>query len=225
MAESVRRVIRILTACALCAAAASLAWPEGTEESSSASGSPIAPVVTYYEGRVRVDGERPEFGQKVPIGARVQTGRGSYCEIVFDERNILRIAENTIAIVSIDGSNRAIDLKLGAIGAVLDKLDTVASGGAFRVATPSVVAGVRGTVFFIAVESPDTTYACTCNGSLTYTSPDGFDEVPSEATHHRAHRFVYREGGFTDSAATLLYHDDAYMESIAEAIGVAIDWK
>ena len=47
------------------------------------------PRIEYFEGEVRVDGEEAEFGQVLEVGALVQTGEGSYCEIEFGQRNVL----------------------------------------------------------------------------------------------------------------------------------------
>ena len=183
------------------------------------------PVLEYLEGRVSVNGEVAEFGQTVAPGSVIQVGEASLCEIVFGERNVFRVYANTIAILEIDALNRTLDLRLGAVGAVFDKLQSIGDADSFRFATPTSVGGVRGTVFYVRVEDQNNTYVCTCNGSLALAQPDGGGEQTVTSAHHRAMRFTRSDDAIVATPSTLLYHANEEMQSIAAKVGVTIDWS
>ena len=200
------------------------AFAEGDAEQPSAADL-RPPRIEYFEGEVWIDGEEAEFGQVLEVGALVQTGEGSYCEIEFGQANVLRITENTVAEVEIDYSSQNIGLKFGAVAAVFDKVRSVTEGGAFRVATPSAVAGVRGTVFYIRAESADSSYICTCNGTLFLEHSDGETTLSVTGTHHSARRFTRTDGEIVESVAGLEFHDDLFMEELAADVDVVITWE
>ena len=185
------------------------------------------PTVDYFEGRVTVNGIEAEFGQQVPPGSVVQVGEASFCEIVFANRSrIVQVHENTIAIVKMDSGRNEIDLRFGAVSAVFDKLQTIGEGGSFKLQTPTAVAGVRGTVFFINVEDLSNTYVCVCNGTVGFKNPEGDESYEVSANHHEAYRATKASNGrITATSAALLYHTDDSMESLAGKIGKKIDWS
>jgi len=201
------------------------AWAEGGREGAPTQATAQKAVLEYLEGDVTVDGVAAEFGQEVKVGAKVQTGDNSYCEIVFGSRNILKITQNAIAVVSIDQSHSEVALESGGFGAVLGKLQSVAGGeAAFKVKTQAAVCGVRGTVFFVQAESPDTTVVCTCNGTVEYSDAAGDNVVESTATHHHGYRITRADGKIVESDDSMQYHDDAFMNDLAAKIGVTIPW-
>jgi hypothetical protein len=183
------------------------------------------PPVVYLEGEVMLDGQQAVLGQKVPPGATLQTGARSYCEIVFGGKNIFRVQEQTLALFDVQAGRGAIDLRQGALAAVFYKLQRLGGGEeAVRLITPTAVAGVRGTVFFVMVESPTRTYVCTCNGTLRLADVLQDKRLQVSSSIHKAYRFS-REGGRTEvRSAPLLYHDSATMDSLARRIRVSIPW-
>lgn len=202
------------------------AWAEGGKEAAPSEAVAQKAVLEYLEGEVTVDGVAAEFGQEVNVGAKVKTGDNSYCEIVFGSRNILKITQNAIAVISIDQTHSEVALESGGFGAVLNKLQSVAGGEvAFRVKTQAAVCGVRGTVFFVQVESPDSTVVCTCNGTVEYSDAAGDNVVESTATHHHGYRITRADGRIVESDASMQYHDDAFMNELAAKIGVTIPWE
>ena len=109
----------------------------------SAVGQENQGVVEYLEGEVLINGRVADFGDPVEPGARVQTGPGAALEIVFSERNIFRLGENTVATLHIDGEIRRVDVRRGFFLAVFDRLQTIGSGNnaQFQLRTPTAVGG------------------------------------------------------------------------------------
>ncbi len=201
---------------------------EGQNESGTDEGtrvrSRVKPILEYAEGNVRINGVDAELGQDVPFGASIQTGEDSYGEISIGTGNIFRVQSNTVAVLELDSESLEIDLKFGAVGAVFDKIDSVVSGGSAKVATPTAVAGVRGMAFFVNAEDLETTYICTCNGTLYITDAGGDAEQSVESGHHTAFRFTRDGATYSVESSVLIYHDDEYMERLAESVEVSIDW-
>ncbi len=212
-------VLLILTA------VVSLQAEGGQEEARAQVLDRVRPKLVYMEGNVLINGEVPQLGQTVEVGSRVQTASASLCEITFGARRIFRLTENTVAVIAIDADSKEIDLKFGSVGVVLEKLQTIGEGGSFAVRTPTVVGGVRGTVFYIRVEDPSNTYVCVCNGRVGFRDTAENRTRNVSATHHEAYRYTAVEDGVEVSPASLLYHGDSDMEELAGKVGVEIDWE
>ena len=177
--------------------------------------------IVYLEGEVTVNNASVEIGDPVLDSDIVATGPDSYCEIVFGGKNVFRLEENTVA--DIDWSGSSVNINKGAIGAVFTKLEAVvASEDVFSVKTPTAVAGVRGTVFYIKVEDPENTYICICNGELDLG--ETYKDLNVAADHHKAYRFTGTGDSVSYTSAGMLYHDDPKMESIAQNIDYSIPW-
>jgi hypothetical protein len=188
---------------------------------------PVNPrgVIEYLEGDVLLNGSAAEIGQEIPLGASVQTGEDSLCIILFAGKNIFRIQEQSIAIIEIDESMGSIDLKQGGLAAVFSKLQTLSSsGGTFRIQTPTAVAGVRGTAFYVQVEDENNTYICTCNGRLGIQDVEQSNSRSVRSDYHAAYRFSRNGEGIRLSSASLLYHSDATMNLLAAKIRIRIPW-
>lgn len=181
--------------------------------------------ITYLEGEVTVDNREAQFGMAVQSGSIVETGVDASCDIVFGEKNILRIYEDTL--MEIDFSAGNANMRTGSVGAVFNKLSAVVTedGSRFTVASPDAVGGVRGTAFFIKVEKPGSTYLCTCYGTMALQDPRGDNRKSVEAYNHEAYRYTTTAATVSTESAPLLYHDDESMEELAAQIGVQIPWK
>ena len=131
------------------------------------------PTMTYLEGDVTINGMNAGIGDKVPLGAVVKTAAASLADIVFNVRNAIHLSENTTLVFNPYNLQTGSDLKQGTLTLVLKKLSATVTGPSFLVRTPSAVAGVRGTSFFIKVESPTSTYVCACNGVVQVLRSDG----------------------------------------------------
>ncbi len=183
------------------------------------------PTVTYLEGTVTIDGSPAGIGDTVPLGSVVATSAASLVDIEFNARNAVRLSENTTLVFNPRNFQSGSELRQGALTLVLKQLSRGAGGEGFLVRTPSAVAGVRGTSFFMKVESPTSTYVCACNGAVQVLGADGSLLKDLVGSHHRGARI--QQAGATPQLtdAPLLYHTDADLEKVAADIGYKIDWN
>jgi len=183
--------------------------------------------ISYLEGQVTIDNVPAAIGDRVPLGATVRTDAVSLCEIVFREKNIIRLGDQTTFVFNPSNLQVGSDLQKGALTLVLKNLVNGAAGDhSFFVRTPTAAAGVRGTSFFVKVQDANTTYICMCNGVATLDLGADPAALDLESSHHVAYWLSADGGGAsTVSKAPLLYHTDGDMEGLAAKIGVSIDWS
>ncbi|HEY9593854.1 MAG TPA: FecR family protein [Spirochaetia bacterium] len=186
---------------------------------------PVTPTITYLEGSVSVDGKDAAIGDIVPLGSVVRTGQGAVAEIAFNGRNAVRLAESTTLLFNPGNLQSGSELRQGALTLVLKKLVAGAGGESFIVRTPSAVAGVRGTSFFLKVESPASTYVCACNGAVSVLGTDGTPLRELASAHHSGLHIEGTGGQPKLTEAGLLYHTDSDLQQVAADVGVAIDWS
>jgi hypothetical protein len=182
--------------------------------------------VDYVNGEVSIDGRTVEPGAAVKAVFTVKTGAASACGIIFNEKNILHVDENTEAYVDLASDLKRVDLRRGTLASALRKLAALSSAEEerFRVSSPTAVAGVRGTVFFVKVEDQGSTYLCTCNGVLHLRDRQDGNARRVESAHHEAYRFSKSGDAYSSSGAPMEYHTDQMMELGAARIGETIDW-
>jgi len=181
---------------------------------------PSIGTVIFFQGRALINGQQPAtIGATVKHGDTLVTGDNSACEITVRNKNVMRLGANSALVFNLSEDDNRLLLIRGRLTAVCRKLMT--KQAQFTVETPTAVAGIRGTSFFIGVESPDSSYFCVCNGSVrlndtTVTSP-----------HHAGVRFVRNAKGqiTKDNHPGMLYHGDADLETLAAKIGEKINWK
>ena len=181
-------------------------------------------VVEYFDGEVLVDGVPADFGMRVPFGAVVETGADSYCEVVFENKNIFKVMESTIAEIRLSYENPEIVIDKGTFAALFSKLDAFVSDEPFRVKTHAAVASVRGTAFFIKVINPDLTYVCICNGELEFPGVEEEEPLAYSSGHHKAVYFGMADGETEIREAPMLYHTDEDMDLLARHISEKINW-
>ncbi|MBI9107410.1 MAG: FecR domain-containing protein [Spirochaetales bacterium] len=184
----------------------------------------VTAVVEYFDGDVTINDESADFGMKVPFGAVVTTGPGSYCEIVFNRKNIFRIQESTIAEIRLSPSSPEITIKKGTFAALFTKLEALTMDEPFKIRTQTAVAGVRGTAFFVKALDADNTYICICNGELEVTDTEADSREVIESGHHKAIYFRNVNGETVVDNAPMLYHTDEDMEALAFHIDEKIKW-
>ncbi|MDX9801595.1 MAG: FecR family protein, partial [Spirochaetia bacterium] len=179
-------------------------------------------AISFFTGEVTLNGGNASIGDKVVIGDRIETGSDSFCEVLFGEKNIFRLQDNS----SLKFGGSVFNLDKGSIALVTSRLKKIAfNTDSLSVRTSSAVAGVRGTVFFIKKEDDNNTYVCICNGKINTYDRSGNDKKSEEAGHHKAMRLTLSGSIVTRANAPLLYHDDALMEEVASKIGVTIKWS
>jgi hypothetical protein len=192
------------------------------------SESPVTPAITrsgridFLTGDVRVDGASAEIGASLSRGSLVQTGPDGLVDIVFGDGNALRIEENTELTLDLADPSKGLDISRGTVAAVFEGLESIGTGPSdtFRIHTPSTVAGVRGTAFFVRIEDADRTYVCTCHGVMEFTEQG----LTVRAARHAATRFIRRDGVVVAEEAPELYHDSDSLNAVADVAGVTIAW-
>ncbi len=109
----------------------------------------VAAAVTAIEGQadVLVPGAGAPVAAKVGLrvlpGSTVRTKANSRIELQFDDRSLLRLDQNTEIQILSGAQERGVMVTLGNIWA---KVQSVFGASKFKVKTPTVVAGVRGTI-------------------------------------------------------------------------------
>ncbi|CAD7840254.1 hypothetical protein S1OALGB6SA_1941 [Olavius algarvensis spirochete endosymbiont] len=181
-------------------------------------------VIQYFEGSVTVNDETAEIGFEVVNDDVIVTGPESYAEIIFGENRIISAEENTNLVL--DAKTKSFNLTTGALSVIQSKARFLSGNKAWLVQTPNVAAAVRGTLYYVKVESPDSVYFCLCNGKIHLEGADEGENLDYEATHHKAVRYTRNpEGKVELSEAAMLYHTDEDIESLADVVGVRVDWS
>jgi hypothetical protein len=174
------------------------------------------------EGNVEINGNKPEVGQKINYDDSIKTGKNSFCEIIIDDKNIIRVMDDSIIIFRITGEKGLFNIEKGFIGGVIKNRKNLSS---FEVATDSITTGIRGTTFFIGKENTGKTYICICNGTLHLLPYGVAKDIKFSSKHHKGAYYTLKNNIPEEEDAGMLYHDDTLMEKIASDIGVAINWN
>jgi len=181
-------------------------------------------TIVFIEGQVLLNGEEAAEGMKVLNGDVIETAFDGFCEITFLDRNVFQIWEDSLAVIQFEPEQSSISLEQGSMAALFDKLSALTQDNPFLVKTPTGIAGIRGTAFFIQIEDENNSYICACNGTVT-AEYDGTELAELVGVHHKALRVSRSsDGSISSAAAPLLYHDDEDMETLSEAIRSDIDW-
>jgi len=142
---------------------------------------------------------------------------------VFDDKNIVKIMQNTFAELDFSKVRKEIKLQRGGVAAVLKKLETLAGTDSFLINAPAAVAGVRGTTLCVWADATSS-YICACNGKVHTIDANGSNEINLEASHHTARLYSVKNSAVSVESAGMLYHSDASVETLAAKIGYTLDW-
>jgi hypothetical protein len=184
--------------------------------------------VLAVTGSAEVDGRAARIGNSVPSEALLVTGPDSFLEVLTPEGAVVRVYPESNVRLSGSSFRRRIDLFAGSLANFVVRTGRrlgAARARSFEIRTPTVVAGVRGTAFFVGLEQPGQTYLCICNGVLHMEHPAGKDLGTIEAAHHHAFRYQKAGPEASTSEAPGLYHDDGVMEALARRVNRKIDWS
>ncbi|MEW5733435.1 MAG: FecR domain-containing protein [Thermodesulfobacteriota bacterium] len=184
-------------------------------------------VVRIATGQVSINGKPAFAGDAVTDGALLETGKGSFCVIIFDQKNTIAVSADTRVTLALAGKEKALDIAKGAVASLVRGLARISGGTAYAytVKTPTAICGVRGTAFFVKVESPKKTYVCLCNGSLELSAASGGKVEQLTANHHKAFWVTEKGASIIISSALPDFHTDGEMESLATVIGETMDWS
>lgn len=182
--------------------------------------------ILSYTGTVTVNTKAvKEINMVLNQGDAIETMAESTCDIIINEKNILRLKPDTKLTLRLSDKENILQLDKGWLAGVTRKVFT--NEGKFTVKTPTVVAAVRGTSFCMKVENEKSTYFCTCNGSIELTGESSNKAETVTAAHHSARRFSIDKTGalIEDNNPGMLYHMDSGVEELAKIIGETIDWN
>ena len=196
----------------------------GTEKQKSPSAAVVTGKIIGLEGDVKLGGKPVETGDTVPDGSVITTSTDGYCEVQFLGSNIIKIYEDSI--IKLSFSDSTISLDRGAAAAVLRNIGSLIQNmdDVFSIKSGTVVAGIRGTSFYVKREDADTSYFCLCNGEISLTDSSGKFSQPMKNTHHGAVRIFEKNNQVEVSRAPMLYHSDEAMEALASRINEKMDW-
>lgn len=119
--------------------------------------------VIKVSGAVRVGGQAAKAGMAVRAGARIETDRSdaSFVDIRLPNDRTVRLKNGEMLLANL--SDQFV-LRLDR-GKLFAHTDALSKGQTFKIQTPSAVAGIRGTKFFMEAK-PDETYICVCEGKV-----------------------------------------------------------
>jgi hypothetical protein len=172
---------------------------------------------------VTVDSAEAQPGMTLGSRATIETGPDSFCEIVYNDKNAMRIAQNARATIDFGKSVTNIDLDRGGVTSVLRKLEKVVGTDSYRIRTKNASAGVRGTSFCVWADEKSL-YVCACNGTVRTIDAKGGNELTLTSAHHLGKLYTLAGDRIGAEAAGVLYHTDESVESLAARIGEKIDW-
>lgn len=121
---------------------------------------------------------RLEPGDRLLPGAVLTTGADSSLEVLLADRSLISLAENTTAILDAIPANGTGDTSIGLpAGAILTKVAKIAGRGDYRIKTPVMVCGVRGTEFLVASNEDGSAVLAVVEGSVMAVSSGGEQTV------------------------------------------------
>lgn len=133
------------------------------------------PKATFIKGDVQAgpaDGlKKLKRGSTIAVGSVLKTGEGARAELTFPDGSVVRIgpsSELRIDAASFDGKTKTVKVEAEVVGGqAWAKVATLVGNDAqFKVKTQNAVAGVRGTIFRVNIESDDATVVKVYNGSV-----------------------------------------------------------
>jgi ferric-dicitrate binding protein FerR (iron transport regulator) len=159
--------------------------------------------IGYASGQVLVNGKQASSGDPVKAQDLLETGPGAEVDVEMRDYSIFHLKENSSVEVADILSRPSVRVKRGWF------LIIVKRGTPMDIRTPTVLAGVRGTVLFLNVREGRPEYFCNCAGSIELGNPDTGALIRSvKSSYHKAYHLSAARGAVELSKAGLLYHDD-----------------
>ncbi|MDP8228954.1 MAG: FecR family protein [Candidatus Electryoneaceae bacterium] len=140
-----------------------------SDQAISATGSRAIALALKVTGSVKItrDGNTTnlKFGTTLNHGDAIKTGRNGYVKIMFtDDKSIIKLKANTSIVIEgqrdTEGTvAKRVSVEIGALFARVDQ-----QRGTLQIATPTSVASVKGTEFWVIVDENGNTYVVTLRG-------------------------------------------------------------
>ena len=142
--------------------------PESAGKQAPGSADKQVGTLAEAAGEVTLNDSDAQKGAEVTVGDELEVGAESYAEVALSEGGTLRF-KDARAVFKHPGEQDGpdwLELLAGKLYAAIDP------GTPFQVHTPSAVAGVRGTLFYLE-EKPSEAYLCVCDGEVYARQSDG----------------------------------------------------
>lgn len=167
--------------------------------------------VNYLVGQAEINQSAAKIGDVLSGKSNIKTGPESILEIKQNPQTGLRVKPESELVLTFNGDKIEVEVIRGGV------LNIVKKGQNYRLVSPAAVAAVRGTVFYTYVFGADTTYMCTCNGSIDYF--DG-DRLIRNVTHdhHEAYNFIKSEQEVSLQQKGMFDHSDQEIEEFLEKL-------
>jgi len=139
-------------------------------------------------GQVTLNGQPAALGQAIGSTDTLETGAASRAVITLGKGSIVELAAQTkLALGSSARKKESVKLLLGQVWSLFDGPTD------YEVVTDNAVAGVRGTVFFVAAE-PKQTFVCACSHAVHMEAMGSAkpyaQEVVAKDLEHRGFAFA-----------------------------------
>jgi hypothetical protein len=144
-------------------------------------------VIEYLDGEVVVERRGSEFdaefGMAVTSGDAVRTGEDGVAIVRLNDRSQVKLRENTRIRIDSVSQEAAVTLDTGGLFARVARQTVGAARiiSGFEVRTPTAVAGVRGTEFFVAygrtIEDAPDIWLCVNEGAVDVVVPSTGDST------------------------------------------------
>jgi hypothetical protein len=167
--------------------------------------------LSYVLGAVYINETAASEGDAVTEGDVIRTGEASEAEVEIQDFSIFHIKENTEIEINDILASPKVKVRKGWF-LIIVRRDT-----AFEVDTSTVLAGVRGTVFFFRVYDEDTAYLCDCNGRVELFDARSRASLKSiRSSYHTAFDLKRDGNGVSVKRTKVRYHEDREILQMAE---------
>ncbi len=164
---------------------------------------PMEGRVSYVLGDVFINDQVASEGDVVSEGDVIRTGPDSEADVEIKDFSIFHIKENTEIEIEDILTSPKVKVRKGWFLIIVRKETP------YQVDTPTVFAGVRGTVFFFKVYDDDTAYVCDCNGKIELFDSRSGESLKLIKSNYHTPFDLKREGGAVSVKRTRLrYHED-----------------
>ncbi|MCV6608532.1 MAG: hypothetical protein OIF32_09985 [Campylobacterales bacterium] len=161
-----------------------------------------------FAGDVFINGRELTHGTKIKKGDEIETLKNGKVRFKIGKDAFL-LRENTKFKIE-NTQSKIFTVLTGGVLAVFGK-------GQATLKSRTMSAGIRGTGLYVEVESPDTTYVCTCYGEIVYDF-DGGKEIVKTGHHERPLRFIREEKQVKAIKAPMLNHTDEELIQLEEMV-------
>jgi ribosomal 50S subunit-recycling heat shock protein len=181
-------------------------------------------IIHQYTGKVTINDREAKAGAFIKSGDVIKTDGNSSCVILVKNKNVFKLHSKTTVVFSVNKNKSEINVSSGIFGGL--SREKFGENNLFNINTPTAIAGIRGTAFYIKVENSLSTYFCVCNGIIDIKGINADNKETVEAKEHNLRHIVKLNTGETKIGKDtgVKYHGNEDIEELAKIINVQIDW-